>query len=346
MFPKIFILFAIIFCASCSHTYQLSKKQLEVRDSVYWTTFADADGNWCRDFNELRDYQDAMEEQRFSAKGYMVSDPNHVIVERKPGQMSYGVFRITEFIPTTKRKYYFAGKEMSPDSTIFFYLKAHHIRFFKNYTLVSLRDVCEPNIPVPKEPNTKYFVKYVRVDLPAKPTAVFQKTEQTVIFCYPNNQAVIITGNIAFNAPSNTEGGTRRNIEAISETVLDKILTKLELLPQRNPVVFPFLRLYGKQKKIPYPETGRHCFSAISGDYAVIAYNITDRDYDLFRAMIDNTLATRVYYPIEIDYFLEHTPILFPWLRKYYEYNNLDLKQSFGGSCIHPILKSDIDIYK
>lgn len=331
MFQKIFIIFAIIFCTACSNTYHLSKKQLEVRDSVYWSTGVDAYGNWCRDFNELRDYQDAFEEQLSSSKGYVTSDTNRVIKKYNREQMFNTTFRITEFIPTQKRKYFFAGKEMSPDSTIFFYLKANHIRFFKNYTLVSLRDVCEPDIPAPKEPNMKYFVKYVRVDLPAKPTAVFRKEDNTVIFCYPNNQVVIITGNIALNAPSNTEDETRRSIEALSETMLDKILTRMELLPQCNPVIYPFLRLYGKQKKIPYPETGRHYFSAISGKCIVIAYNITDRDYNLFKTMIDNTLATRVYYPLEIDNDFEYSPILFPWLRKYYEYNySLFLEQIFS----------------
>lgn len=323
MIYRIIIALLCVMTVSCSHTFKLSKKQLEVRDSVYWHLPVDEDGNWCRDFDELRDYQEAIEEQRCSAKGFWSSDPNPVIVEYNPDQMSNVIFVITEFIPTKKRKYYFAGKEMSPDSTVFFYHWANSIRFFKDYVLVTQQDVGEPNIPVKRDPYMKYFVRYARVDLPRNPTAVFTQDDYTVVFCYSDRQVVVMTKNPTFLKSNDTSN--INSVKEMSDSTLDSLISTLELRHNES-IVFPFLRLYGNQKEIPLPVKRRNNFYIIKGNYIVYAYNITDRDYDFFSAMIAKTFAIRVYYPQEFEDYPQGCLIWFPWLRKYYEYNDLDSK--------------------
>ncbi len=172
------------------------------------------------------------------------------------------------------------------------------------------------------------FVRYYYVELPFKPVAFWSKYKRRICYIeFPDKQVVCIFPIAHLDAlfyGRNSNAALSFKAKKIVEMDFQETKELMEvLLPgYRHDTVRneqhiydqPYYQCYGSPRKIPRPIKHRKNLQVNCGYAFLIAYNIKDRNFEIFKTMIEQTFVTRVFFPTlhrhSDDYFGDD----FPWL--------------------------------
>lgn len=261
------------------------------------------------DYQESKEYEEWIEAEdtREKAWGWVFDEPGLHVVS------------FEEVPPIRQKQYHLLSRKMPADSVIFCEWSGpteSFIMFHKNYIKVF---VCNGLFDITGEhgllgndgvgEDHPIFLAYCSLVLPVNLKGIFQRLGDIYI-TYDSGATVAIFSTGWPNIK-------QEPICNMSDTEIKGFLEKSEICLKDKSLRFPFLRLYGTAKTLPELKSGRRHFIWTQRHVSVLAYNLTERDYKVFRTFVEKTFSTHVYFPKPLDHIYYPGAIgTFDWLKK------------------------------